>query len=96
MPLAAGHFFAGPIVVTSSGGTGVDHHQTDNVTVTTNGQTAFTLSATPVDINDVEMTVNGIEYTNGVDFTITGTSVTWNNVLFTLRTGDMIIFDYDF
>lgn len=96
MPLAAGHFFAGPVAATGGVGPGDDHHQTDNFTVATDGETSFTLSQTPADINDVEMTVNGIEYTNGVDFTVVSTSVTWNDILFTLRAGDMITFDYDF
>ena len=96
MPLAAGHFFAGPATGSSGGGgAGEDHHQTDNFIVATNGQTAFTLSTTPVDVNDVEMTVNGVEYTNGTNFTVVGTSITWNN-LFQLRVNDMVTFDYDF
>lgn len=80
---------------TSSASVVGDHHQTDNF-VATDLQTAFTLSVTPVDADDVEMTVNGLEYTNGTDFSVSGTVIVWNNILFTLELEDKIIIDYDF
>jgi hypothetical protein len=73
-----------------------DHHQTDQFIVAVNGQTAFTLSAIPIDGNDVEMTVNGVEYLNSVDFSVVGTAITWFNLSFTLAIGDEVKFDYDF
>lgn len=76
------------------GGAGEDHHQTDQFTATSK-QTVFSLSDTPVDPDDVELTVNGIEYANGSDFSVSGTTVTWLDVLFTLSAGDCIIIDYD-
>lgn len=93
MPLAAGHFFAGTVAAVGGGGgaTG-DHHQTDNFNATSL-QTAFSMSQTPIDINDVEFSVNGVKYTNGTDFSVAGLTATWNDVFF-LGAGDMIIIDY--
>ncbi len=34
--------------------------------------------------------VNGVEYENGVDFGVVGTTFTWNDVLFTLGTTDLL------
>jgi hypothetical protein len=74
---------------------GVDTHQTDEFTASAS-QTAFTLTKTPVDSNDVRMRINGVDYDNGVDYTVSGTSVTWTDTAFVLDNGDDVEFDYDF
>lgn len=80
--------------VSVPGGTGVDHQQTDTFAATA-AQTAFSLSKTPVDPSDVKMKVNGIDYENGTDFTVSGTSVTWTDP-FVLSAGDSVQFAYNF
>lgn len=77
-------------------GTGVDDLQTDIVAVSTNGQVFFSLTQTPADLADVKMSVNGQPQTYGVDFTVAGQSVTWQNASFTLEIGDTVEFTYHF
>lgn len=69
---------------------------------TGDGQTAFTLTFTPVDGTKVRMTINGAEMRNGSDFTVSGTAVTFDDVTagFALELSnefgdpDRIIFEY--
>lgn len=81
-------------------GAGANSHQhiVDNLAVSSNGQTAFSLTQTPKDVNDVMMIVNASPQVNGVgkDFTVAGTAVTWLNRHFTLATDDEVIFDYQY
>jgi hypothetical protein len=42
------------------------------------------------------MSVNGIDQTYGVDFTVAGSTLTWTNASFTLSAGDDVRVDYDF
>jgi hypothetical protein len=81
--------------VAPSGGTvSADHQQTDPF-VATVGQTAFVLTQTPVSSADVQMKVNKLSYENGVDFTVSGTAVTWTDP-FVLKAGDLVVFLYNF
>ncbi len=73
---------------------GVDHQQTDPF-VASAGQTAFVLTQAPVSSADVQMRVNKLDYENGVDFTVSGTAVTWTDP-FILKAGDLIVFLYNF
>lgn len=72
--------------------------QTDKFVVTSNGQTNFTLTETPVDVSDVKMVVNGSTQRHGSsdDFVVSGTLVTWLNNDFTLAIGDTVEFSYEF
>ena len=70
-------------------------HTEETLAVTSAGQTAFTLSAIPKDDNDVRLFVNGMLTQNGVDFTMSGTSLTWNDNDFTLDTTDIVIAYYE-
>lgn len=54
-----------------------------------NGQTAFSLSATPSAANQLNLEINGVAYNNPTSFTLAGTTVTWLNT-FTLRTTDSV------
>jgi hypothetical protein len=72
-----------------------DHVQTD-IYSATGGQTNFTLTKTPNDPNDVKMMINGVDYINGADYSITGTTCTWLNVPFTLSAGDKVELVYHF
>ena len=58
--------------------------------ISTDGQTVFTLSQQPDNPSLVLVTVNGAKYTYGADFTILGTTLTWQNVLFPLETTDCL------
>lgn len=57
-------------------------------------QTAFTLDLPPVDPNDVIMYINGYAYDLNLDYTVSGTLVTWLNSGFTLEQGDDVKFTY--
>jgi hypothetical protein len=63
--------------------------------VTSNGQTAFTLTNAATFDGTVELSVNGQGQQNGVDFTVSGTSVTWASGDFALATTDIVTTSYD-
>ena len=56
----------------------------------TNGQTVFSLSNDPLPGPDIVMFVNGVAYENGVDYILSGSTVTWQDALFTLDTSDEV------
>lgn len=59
-----------------------------------NGQTIFILSKTYEVGGFVQFFVNGIKYDLTVDFTISGTTVTWLDTPFTLTTTDLVSIHY--
>jgi hypothetical protein len=70
----------------------------DNLTVSSPGQTSFTLSTTPDDVTTALLTVNGQtrKYGAGEDFTISGTTLTWLDPGgVTLKTTDVVQIWYD-
>lgn len=73
-------------------------HINDVITITTNGQTALTLSQTPKDGNDVVLVINTATYNQPESFTVSGTTVTWTataaNNGFDLETTDKIVANY--
>lgn len=69
-------------------------HIQENLTVSANEQTVFTLSRTPKDDNDVSLIINGISYINGTDFTVSSTTLTWVSTDFSLETTDKLTADY--
>lgn len=73
------------------GGSGTD--QIQDVFTPTSGQTNFTLSQTPLDTNDVHVFVNTVKYTNGIDYTVSGTSLLWTGP-FSLDTQDALEVTY--
>lgn len=52
----------------------------ETLTVTTNGQTAFTLSEEPADDTAVELYVNGVKQEEGVDYTVVDTALTYSGI----------------
>lgn len=74
------------------------NHIQETIAVTSDGQTGFALSQTPKDVADVIMTVNGVRYEYGVgkDYSISGSTVTWLDVDFTMQTTDEVIFSYEY
>jgi len=64
--------------------------------VATLGQTAFTLTQTPLDVTDTRLWVNGILYRRTVDYTVVATAVTWLNVPFVLAAGDIVTVTYNY
>lgn len=62
-------------------------------TVSTNGQTSFTLTSTPVDSTSVLMFVNGLKQTYSSDFLVSGTSVSYVGST-SLTTADIVEFYY--
>lgn len=61
--------------------------------VATAGQTVFTLSAVPVDIESFQLTINGVKYEND-QYTLLGNVVTWLNIEFFLDAGDTVLCKY--
>lgn len=57
-------------------------------------QTAFVLSQAPVAGGLIFVTVNGITYEQGTNFTVSGTTLTWTNVPFSLGTTDRLVARY--
>ena len=59
-------------------------------------QTVFTLSHQPVIGGALTLVVNGVSYTNGVDFTVAGTILTWLNIDFVLDNTDVLDIEYNY
>lgn len=101
LPSAIGLDFTGNVSVSSSqplraqveiiGGQATQVQET--ITVSSNGQTSFTLSETPIQDSGVLMFINGIKQTRGVDFSSSGTSVLYS-ALVSLETTDKVEFWY--
>ena len=59
------------------------------------GQVTFILSQAPTDANSIVLDVNGAAYEGGgIDYTVSGTTVTWLNTPFALELGDRIVIRY--
>lgn len=75
-------------------------HINDIITITTNGQTALTLSQTPKDGADVVLIVNSATYNSPESFTVSGTTVTWvataSSGGFDLETTDKVVAQYEY
>jgi hypothetical protein len=59
-----------------------------------NGQITFILSQAPSDANSFSLLVNGVLADDVVDYTVSGTNLTWLNNLFVLDTGDKLLARY--
>lgn len=70
----------------------IDNQTSHIYTPITNGQTIFTLPVTSIPPS-IRMTINGVEYGLGPDFSIAGNMVTWNNE-FSIVSTDELIFIY--
>ncbi len=62
----------------------------------TNGQTVFTLLK-PIAPGSgfLQLSVNGMAYTRGTDYTASGVTVTWLDAQFVLSTLDCVVVAYD-
>lgn len=72
----------------ASGGSG-DPPARQVLSVTSNGQTSFTLSSAPATANLTQLYVNGVKQAYTTDFTVSSTTLTWNDP-FTLKTTDFV------
>jgi len=79
------------IAISSTGG-GTLFQIQESIPVTTNGQTAFTLSEIPQDSTAVKMFVNGAKQEYGTDYIVSGTAVTYSGI--SLLTTDDVEFWY--
>jgi hypothetical protein len=69
----------------------------ETLTISTPGQTAFTLSQTPSGADSFGLFLNGQLRYNPTDYTFTGTALTWNDPGgLTLKTTDQLLAWYDF
>lgn len=66
----------------------------DSFSVSTNGQTIFTLSNYPSSSSSVIMFVNGAKQTQNVDYNISNLIITYLNNSFSLTTADVVDFYY--
>jgi len=69
------------------------NHWMRAVFTATAGQTVFTLPSVAADAATYELTVNGVEYVRGTDYTVSGTTLTWLNP-FALILGDRVAIAY--
>ena len=76
------------------GGGNVSALQQD-VFIATAGQTTFPLSKTPINQESLELFVNGISQTVGVDYTLSGGSVVYSDIP-PLLNGDVVVAKYLF
>ena len=63
--------------------------------VANDGDTVFNLAEIPVDVSDVQLTLQGVEHKNGVDFNVVGNVLTWLDVQ-TLSEDECLIVSYFF
>ncbi len=100
LPSVIGIDFIGNVLVSSSqplraqveviGGQATQVQET--ITVSTNGQSSFTLSDLPIQDSGLMMYVNGVKQQRGVDYTSFNTSVTYSGI--SLTTLDKVEFWY--
>lgn len=77
----------------SGGGGGGALPVVDQYTAT-NGQTVFTLGATPLDPSTLLLFINGARQTYGSDYTVAGSTLTFLAPSFTLSAGDQVAAHY--
>lgn len=69
-------------------------HIVEEILITTNNQSAFSISNQPKDPTDLVLKVNGVTYIRNVDYTVSGTNLVWLNTDFTLQTTDALTVEY--
>jgi len=62
--------------------------------VATLGQVTFILSAATTDPASIRVIVNGVDYDDVADFTVSGTTLTWLNNAFSMDAGDIVLVRY--
>jgi hypothetical protein len=62
--------------------------------VPTLGQVTFILSQAPTEPVSVSLHANGIEAVETVDYTLSGTTLTWLNTEFSFETDDGVVIQY--
>ena len=62
--------------------------------IATLGQVTFILTQAPLDSVSLTVTVNGVTYDDTSDYTVSGTTVTWLNTLFSMDVGDQVLIRY--
>ena len=59
-----------------------------------NGQVTFILTQAPIDPLSVSFIINGVDYDDPVDFSVSGMTVTWLDNPFTMATTDLVSINY--
>ena len=62
--------------------------------VPTAGQVTFILSSAPTDSQTLTFAVNGVLADEGVDYSVSGVTITWLNALYTMETTDLVVVRY--
>lgn len=60
----------------------------------TAGQVTFILTVVPTDSKTLTLTVNGVVADEGTDYTVSGVTITWLDVLYTMQTTDLVSVRY--
>lgn len=63
------------------------------LTISTPGQTAFTLTYSPLSTSEVLLELNGVKQTLGTDYSVSGTALTWSGI--SLETSDVLVATYE-
>lgn len=58
------------------------------------GQVTFILSSAPRDALSTRVIVNGVDYDDATDFTVSGVTLTWLNLSFSMTTADKVSIRY--
>ena len=58
------------------------------------GQVSFILTSAPADPDSFSLHVNGVVYDDTADYTVSGTTLTWLNTLFSLDGSDKLLARY--
>ena len=58
------------------------------------GQVTFILVTTPTDSKTLTFSVNGVEYGETAEYTVSGVTITWLDVPFTMETTDLVVVRY--
>lgn len=80
------------IVITGTGGSGAAWVEDEYSP--SNDQVSFSLSSAPTDAASVFFVINGIIYDDTDDYSVSGQTVTWTNLLFNIQTSDKVIIKY--
>lgn len=60
----------------------------------TAGQVSFILSVAPTDPKTISLSVNGVVADEGTDYTVSGVTITWLDVEYTMETTDLVSVRY--
>ena len=79
-----------------TGGSGTFNYKEEEFTPSFGGQTTFILAETYSAGGFSDLSINGATYAQDTEYTVSGTTLTWLDVGFTLDTLDRLVLRYEF